>query len=233
MDLPILFFKTILFRPYVFVFLAAFLFAAIKLIGWPRTWRFWLISWATAFVCEFSSTRNGIPFGWYHYNGSTVGQELYFSNIPFMDSLSFSFLLYAAYCVSLCFLLPSHRSSDPSRRWLTELHLDLSTRTSWSVLMVTALLLCFHRHGHRSSRLAGRPLVPGQDLLLPRPRHSLRRAPRELCRLGRRRIDLALHLFPIGQTTPSDAPPHQPFHHRTASPWRLASIMGCWRSTSA
>jgi hypothetical protein len=29
MDLPILFFKTILFRPYVFVFLAAFLFAAI------------------------------------------------------------------------------------------------------------------------------------------------------------------------------------------------------------
>ncbi len=61
MDLPILFFKTILFRPYVFVFLAAFLFAAIKLIGWQRTWRFWLISWATAFVCEFSSTRNGIP----------------------------------------------------------------------------------------------------------------------------------------------------------------------------
>ena len=29
MDLPILFFKTILFRPYVFVFLAAFLFAVI------------------------------------------------------------------------------------------------------------------------------------------------------------------------------------------------------------
>jgi putative membrane protein len=33
MDLPILFFKIILFRPYVFVFLAAFLFAAINLIG--------------------------------------------------------------------------------------------------------------------------------------------------------------------------------------------------------
>ena len=31
----VLFFKTILFRPYVFVFLAAFLFAAIQLIGWP------------------------------------------------------------------------------------------------------------------------------------------------------------------------------------------------------
>lgn len=138
-----LLFKTILFRPYVFAFLAAFLFAAIKLIGWPRTWRFWLISWATAFVCEFSSTRNGIPFGWYHYNGSTVGQELYFSNIPFMDSISFSFLLYAAYCVTLCFLLPVHHSSDRSRRWLTALHFDLSTRTSWSVLGLTALLYAF------------------------------------------------------------------------------------------
>jgi len=72
MEFFALFFKTILFRPYVFAFLAAFLFAASKLIGWPRTWRFWLISWTTAFVCEFSSTRNGIPFGQYHYNGWTV-----------------------------------------------------------------------------------------------------------------------------------------------------------------
>ena len=33
MDTLALFLKTILFRPYVFVFLAAFLFAAITLIG--------------------------------------------------------------------------------------------------------------------------------------------------------------------------------------------------------
>jgi len=143
MELVLLLYKTVTLRPYVFVFLASFLFAAIKLIGWPRTWRFWLISWATAFVCEFSSTRSGIPFGWYHYNGSTVGQELYLSNIPFMDSISFSFLLYAAYCVTLCFLLPAHRSSDRSRRWLTPLHFDLSTRTSWLVLLVTALFYAF------------------------------------------------------------------------------------------
>ena len=106
MELLSLFLETILFRPYVFLFLAAFLFSAVRLLGWPRTWRFWLISWVTAFLCEFSSTRNGIPFGWYHYTGSTVGQELYLSNIPFMDSLSFSFLLYASYCVALLFTLP-------------------------------------------------------------------------------------------------------------------------------
>ena len=143
MDLLTLFFKTILFRPYVSVFLAAFLFAAIKLIGWPRTWRFWLISWATAFLCEFSSTRNGIPFGWYHYNGSTLGQELYFSNIPLMDSISFSFLLYAAYCVALCLLLPINESSPSAQPLLQSLRFDLAARTSWPLLLLTAFLFAF------------------------------------------------------------------------------------------
>ena len=143
MELVLLLFKTVAFRPYVFVFLAAFLFAAITLIGWPRTWRFWLISWATAFVCEFSSTRNGIPFGWYHYNGSTVGQELYFSNIPFMDSISFSFLLYAAYCVALCLVLPIRPSPASPHPMLKPLHLDVRARTSWSVFLLTAFLFAF------------------------------------------------------------------------------------------
>ena len=52
MEIIALFFKTILFRPYVFVFFAGFLYFATQLIGWPRTWRFWVISCATAFVCE-------------------------------------------------------------------------------------------------------------------------------------------------------------------------------------
>ncbi|HEU4684832.1 MAG TPA: carotenoid biosynthesis protein [Nitrospira sp.] len=139
MEIPTLLVKTILFRPYVFLFLAAFLFAAVRLLGWPRTWRFWLITWATAFVCEFSSTRTGIPFGWYSYNGSTVGQELYLANVPFMDSLSFSFLLYAAYCVALCLLLPFDTVSSSRLRPLP-LRFDLSARTGWPVLLLTALL---------------------------------------------------------------------------------------------
>lgn len=142
MDILLLLIKTILFRPYVFVFLAAFLFSAIQLIGWPRTWRFWLISWATAFVCEYSSTRNGIPFGWYHYNGSTIGQELYFSNIPFMDSISFSFLLFAAYCVALGLLLPIDRTATTSH-FLRSLRFDLTTRTNWRLWLLTAGLFAF------------------------------------------------------------------------------------------
>ncbi len=143
MDVLLLFFKTILLRPYVFVFVAAFLFSAIQLIGWPRTWRFWLISWATAFICEFSSTRTGIPFGWYFYNGSTVGQELYFSNVPFMDSISFSFLLFASYCVALGLLLPRDSAPRIEPALLTRLRFDVDTRTSWFVYALTAFLFAF------------------------------------------------------------------------------------------
>jgi putative membrane protein len=138
-----LFIKTIILRTYVFIFLTAFLFSAIQLIGWPRAWRFWLISWATAFACEFSSTRNGIPFGWYFYNGSTVGQELYFSNVPFMDSISFSFLLFASYCVALGLLLPFDSSPRIEPALLKEVRFDVETRTSWTVYALTAFLFAF------------------------------------------------------------------------------------------
>ena len=143
LDTLTLLMKTVQLRPYVFLFLAGFLFFATHLIGWPRTWRFWLISWATAFVCEFSSTRNGFPFGSYHYTGSTVGQELYLFNIPFMTPISFSFLLYAAYCVALCLTLPIRPSSASTHLILKPLHLDVGARASWSVFLLTAFLFAF------------------------------------------------------------------------------------------
>jgi putative membrane protein len=142
MDFILLFPRTILLRPYVFLFLAVFLFAARRFFGWRRTWLFLLVTWITAFVCEFSSTRTGFPFGWYHYTGSTVGQELYLSNIPFMDSLSFTFLLYASYCVALAFLLPS-RQADPSRLRLVDLQWSPVGRKRWTTIGLTTLLFAF------------------------------------------------------------------------------------------
>lgn len=152
MDFLVLLYKTLLLRPYVFLFLAAFLFSARWLLGWRRTGLLFGITWITAFLCEFSSTRTGIPFGWYSYTGATVGQELYLSNVPVMDSLSFTFLLYASYCLALLFLLPvrnegsaggpqgSARVSAPSR-----LHLvfDPEIRRSWPVLLLSALFFAF------------------------------------------------------------------------------------------
>lgn len=139
-ELPLLFFKTLLLRPYVFIFLSAFLIVGRLLLGWRRTVVFLLASWATAFVCEFSSTRVGVPFGFYYYTGSTVGQELYVANVPFMDSLSFTFLLFASYCLALVFVLPSVAAAKGSR---LQLLLDPVIRTSSAVLLLTATFLTF------------------------------------------------------------------------------------------
>jgi putative membrane protein len=63
--------------------------------------------WPLAWLAEFASTRIGIPFGLYHYTEATRGQELYLANVPFMDSLSFTFLAYAAFCLARTLRPPS------------------------------------------------------------------------------------------------------------------------------
>jgi len=88
-------------RPYVFGFLAAFLVIALSEIG-PRRAAVWAaIGFAVAFVCEYSSTRNGFPFGLYHYlDSGTRDRELWLSNVPFMDSLSFVFLSFVSWATA-------------------------------------------------------------------------------------------------------------------------------------
>jgi putative membrane protein len=97
---PVLLAGTVLLRPYVFVFLAVFLVLAGRDLGWRRAfgWLGW--GWAVAYVGEYASTRIGIPFGLYHYTGETAWRELFVSNVPFFDPLSFPFLAYASYCLA-------------------------------------------------------------------------------------------------------------------------------------
>ncbi len=59
------------------------------------------IVWAVAFTAEWTSTRVGFPFGPYVYMEATRGQELFLSNVPFMSSLSFTFLAWASYALAL------------------------------------------------------------------------------------------------------------------------------------
>ena len=90
---------TVLLRPYVFGFMLAFVIAGVGDLGWRRTLRFTAWVWPLAWVAEFTSTRVGVPFGLYHYTGTTQGRELYLANVPLMDPLSFTFLAYAAFCL--------------------------------------------------------------------------------------------------------------------------------------
>lgn len=91
---------TLVLRPYVFGFLAAYLVLAVRDLGPRGAAGFLVWGFAVAFAAEYASTRIGVPFGLYHYTGATRGQELFVSNVPFFDSLSFPFLAYAAWCAA-------------------------------------------------------------------------------------------------------------------------------------
>ena len=97
---------TLVLRPYVFAFLVAFLVAGARDLGLRRTLLFGGWVGPVAWLSEFSSTRTGIPFGLYHYTGTTRGQELFIADVPFMDCLSFTFLAYAAFCLARATLRP-------------------------------------------------------------------------------------------------------------------------------
>jgi len=101
---------TVLLRPYVFIFLAAYLSISILNMGALRSLLFTVLAYSVAFICEYSSTRNGFPFGFYTYIETTRNQELWISNVPFMDSLSFSFLVYVSYTLSLFLWAPLIKS---------------------------------------------------------------------------------------------------------------------------
>ncbi|HZP43077.1 MAG TPA: carotenoid biosynthesis protein [Candidatus Binatia bacterium] len=97
---------TVVLRPYVFVFLAVYLFAAVTKMGWQKTLAFTAVAWAVAWAAELSSTRNGFPFGLYAYLDETRDRELWLANVPFFDSLSFSFLCYLGWALATFLYAP-------------------------------------------------------------------------------------------------------------------------------
>jgi len=122
-------------RPYVFVFLAAYLFAAVTRMGWAKTAAFSAVAWAIAYAAEFSSTRNGFPFGLYVYVDATRGRELWLSNVPFFDSLSFTFLCYLGYALAIFLYAPLVCGRGDFQVADTR-----AIRTSWRVLVTGAFM---------------------------------------------------------------------------------------------
>ncbi|HVA67977.1 MAG TPA: carotenoid biosynthesis protein, partial [Candidatus Binataceae bacterium] len=106
---------TIALRPYVFVFLAAYLGIAIVNFGLRTTLTFTALTYAVALGCEVSSIHNGFPFGLYHYVEATRGREIWIAGVPFMDSLSFTFLSFASYTVALLLSSPLYRAGADLR----------------------------------------------------------------------------------------------------------------------
>jgi putative membrane protein len=108
--------NTIIIRPYVFVFLLAFLFLSLWRWG-PAKTLLWLISgYLWAWLSEYSSIHNGFPYGVYQYVYSNLQGELLVAGVPFFDSLSYTFLVFAGFTTAcLLYTSPSPRDRQKSR----------------------------------------------------------------------------------------------------------------------
>ena len=92
---------TIALRPYVFIFLGAYLVLATLNWGAGRTLAFLVLGYLMAWAAEFCSINWGFPFGEYIYIPATVNRELWVAGVPFMDSVSYVFLAYASFSLAL------------------------------------------------------------------------------------------------------------------------------------
>jgi putative membrane protein len=124
---------TVLLRPYVFCFLAGYLIAATRDLGWRRTLAFLPWGFAVAFASEISSIHNGFPYGLYHYLPEQLDQ------VPFMDSLSYVFLNYAAYSLARLWLARPD-GSGPKRHTLVTVLLGAALVT-WLDMIIDPVSL--------------------------------------------------------------------------------------------
>ncbi len=97
---------TIVLRPYVFIFLLAYLLGCSLHMGVRRALLFCVVGYLIAWLSEYSSIHVGVPYGYYYYIDLTKGRELWVAGVPFMDSLSYVFLAYASYSMALIVVSP-------------------------------------------------------------------------------------------------------------------------------
>jgi len=136
----ILFFEllagTVWLRPYVFIFLGAYLLIAVWHLGAGRALAFLVLGYLISWAAEFASIHWGFPFGEYLYIPATLDQELWVAGVPFMDSLSYVFLAYASYSLALVALTPGRWEG---RRFYLEGEAGL--KGSWRPVILGAVLM--------------------------------------------------------------------------------------------
>ncbi len=130
--------ETILFRPYVFAFLAVYLLGCSLHLGVKRALLFCGAGYAIAWLSELSSIHNGFPYGHYYYLDATRGKEIWVLGVPLMDSISYVFLAYASYSMALLVSSPLRRSG-----WSVYVLETKKIRDSLHVTVVGAVLLVY------------------------------------------------------------------------------------------
>ncbi|PTN13308.1 carotenoid biosynthesis protein [Nitrosomonas aestuarii] len=129
-------FYSFTFRPYVTLFLLAFLTMSWLEQGGLRTGIWLLTGCLVALAAEWGSINHGIPFGYYAYHYEVLARDLVVFGVPFFDSLSFVFLSYVSFTFAQFFLSAHWRCGWNVQRVTTR-----NLRNSTSVLFVGAFFM--------------------------------------------------------------------------------------------
>lgn len=104
---------TIIQRPYVLLFLIAYIYIALKFAGRFWTFAYLLAGYSIAFISEFCSINYGIPYGWYYYVYENLKGEWLNLGVPVWDSVSYVFMNFSGLCVARFFW--RHQSIETTR----------------------------------------------------------------------------------------------------------------------
>src|SRR5947209_7109198 len=109
---------TIFHRWYVTIFGLAFLFFAVRQLGWRKTLVYGVLAFGVGAVAENGSVHVGFPYTTYAFNPALRGKELWIGDVPLFVPLSYTFMGYFAFAAGR--LLASGPWRTRARYWWQE-----------------------------------------------------------------------------------------------------------------
>src|SRR5438270_5165560 len=89
--------RTVFHRWYVSIFGLAFLFFAVRHLGWRRTLLYAVLAFGVGALFENLSVHTGFPYTTYTFNPALRGKEVWIVDVPLFVPLSYTFMGYFAF----------------------------------------------------------------------------------------------------------------------------------------
>jgi hypothetical protein len=130
---------TLFHRWYVTVFGLAFVWFAVRQLGWRRTLVYGVVAFGVGALAENGSVHVGFPYTSYSFNPALRGKELWIGDVPLFVPLSYTFMGYFAFASGR--LLASGPWRTRARHWWMEFALAwmLAVWALWVVDPVSRL----------------------------------------------------------------------------------------------
>src|SRR5438270_50023 len=109
---------TLFHRWYVTIFGFAFLFFAVRQLGWRKTFLYGVLAFGVGALAENGSVHLGFPYTTYSFNSALRGRELWIGDVPLFVPLSYTFMGYFAFAAGR--LLASGPWRTRARYWWQE-----------------------------------------------------------------------------------------------------------------